>query len=327
MNKNKNFRIEVELPNYNLKVDHNRSVITLGSCFASELNSLMAYYGFDTVRPYGTIYNPMSLANNLKNCLDDELFTEENLLINKSLYFSWCHSGSYYSKHPKLLLKEINDEQARLRKMFSCKPLILVTFGSSIIYTHQKNDKVVANCHKQKSGSFIKSTLSMERIVSAWNEIINELDADFVFTVSPVRHYREGLVENNRSKARLLLAIEEIIKANPKKSNYFPSYEIIMDELRDYRFYKDDWIHPSKEAVEYVWSKFQDSFLTMKAIALNDDISKIRKSLDHRSKFGLTEDHVVFLEGLKMKINKIMDQTPYYSWETELKKIDSQLFK
>ena len=253
------------------------------------------------------------------------LFNEENLLSNKSLYFSWFHSSSYYNKHPKLLLKEINDEQDRIRDIIFNKPIIIVTFGSSVVYTLQKNSKIVANCHKQSNKMFLKSSLSVDTIAYAWSNIIAKIDADFIFTVSPVRHYRDGLIENNRSKSRLFLAIEKIIKDNPDKSNYFPSYEIIMDELRDYRFYKEDWIHPSQEAVNYVWSNFQNSLLTTKSKALINEISKVRKSLNHRSKYGMTEDHQVFLENLKLKINSLKEETPHYTWKKELKKINSQL--
>lgn len=325
MNKIANFRNEVEVQNLDVELDHNRIVYSFGSCFSNQMIKYFENNGFRTFSPFGTIYNPITISNNIKKALGENLYSINDLVQLNEVFFSWHHSGKYFDFDSKNLLNKINNELISNSENLKKRPLVLVTFGSSIVYKLKSNGLVVGNCHKLKSSLFEKTKLSIKEITVEWSKIISSLDADFIFTVSPVRHIRNGLVENNRSKSILLLAVEELCKLNPNNTSYFPSYEIMIDELRDYRFYKNDWVHPSQEAVDFIWSKFSSSLFSSSSLKINNEVKKIRLALAHQSNYGMTKDHRLFLKKLKISIIDIKKKTPLYDWEKEIKLINEQL--
>lgn len=327
MTKIKNFRNVVTIPRSPFKMTYNKSILLMGSCFSNQMYQYFVNNCFSTLSPFGTIYNPISIADNIIKCLNAEDFTENDIIQYKEVFFSWYHSGKYYAESENLLINEINNEAKLVSKYLLSNPVIMTTFGSSIVYSLDSKDSIVANCHKQPASLFIYRKLAVSEIVEKWTAIINRLDADFVFTVSPVRHYKNGLVENNRSKAALFLAIEQLCKLFPKKVSYFPSYEIMIDELRDYRFYGKDWVHPSAEAVEYIWDKLSSSIFSASEFKLIDKISNIRKQLAHRPNYGITKEHLEFLQKIKKDIIDIKSLTPHYDWSEEIALINQQLEK
>ena len=311
-----NFRTEVSIQKSSLELNHNRPILSYGSCFAFEIFKKLRNYGFHIQHPGGVIYNPISILDIILRGLNNISYVSKDLVINRNTHFSWFHNGKdYHDVSSEKLIHQLNDENTIVKELFKNKPLILITFGTAIVHELQSTSQIVANCHKQNSTLFRKRKLTVEEITTPWKNLIQQVDAEFIFTVSPVRHLKDGLVENNLSKSALLLAVEKIISAFPDKSTYFPSYEILLDELRDYRFYDSDWIHPSQEAVDYIWEKFSRSFIADYNQKLILEIEKIRKDLNHKILFEIDKE---FYKKLLKKIQLIKPKTPHYTWEHEI---------
>ena len=322
---NKKFRNEISIPKYGLEINHNRPLISFGSCFSKHIHNYLEYCGFGAEYHYGTIYNPISIADNLKKCLEKLEFKSDDLTLLNEIYLSWYHSGTIFNQNKDILLQKINENQKLVLKTLNNNPVVIITFGSAYVYSLKSNGKIVANCHKKPNTLFKKRKLSIQQIVTKWTDFIHKTDAEFIFTVSPVRHLKDGFVENNRSKSVLLLAIEQLCNSFPKKVNYFPSYEIMIDELRDYRFYAKDWVHPSKEAVDFICQKFSESFFKNETTKIVDNIIKIRHKLAHRPIYGLTNNYVDFLNKTLDDISNVKEKTKLYDWSHEVNKINQQL--
>ena len=317
MSLTQNFRTEVNLTSKSKNNNHLDQFLLIGSCFATEMSLFFKKYCFGYLNPYGTIYNPISLADNFEKLISKESFNERNLVKNNGVFLSWNHSGKYYSNRSDLLLKKINKEQDDVFKMLKSNSNLFITFGTSKLYIHKENNQVVANCHKYMNTIFNTRRATVNEVVDPWRSIIKKIDNPVIFTVSPVRHVREGLVENNLNKSVLLLAIDQLCKEFPEKVSYFPSYEILIDELRDYRFYSKDWVHPSQEAKEFIWNKLSNIIFSEKTKKLNIEIYKIRTSLAHQPKFGINTEYLSFLNKILQKIKKIKSNTPNYLWKDE----------
>ena len=312
-----NFRTEVNLTSKSKNNNHLDQFLLIGSCFATEMSLFFKKYCFGFLNPYGTIYNPISLADNFEKLISKESFNERNLVNNNGVFLSWNHSGKYYSNRSDLLLKKINKEQDDAFKMLKSNSSLFITFGTSKLYIHKESNQVVANCHKHMKTIFNTRRATVDEVVESWRSIIKKIDNPVIFTVSPVRHLSEGLVENNLNKSVLLLAIDQLSKEFPEKVSYFPSYEILIDELRDYRFYSKDWVHPSEEAKEFIWNKLSNIIFSEKTKKLNIEIYKIRTSLAHQPKFGINTEYLSFLNKILQKIKKIKSNTPNYLWKDE----------
>ena len=322
-----NFRTEVDFKDSLKCFDHSNSFILIGSCFSLEMSKLFKQNCFNVLNPYGTIYNPISVAFNIKKLLNNQPFTQKDIIKNDDVYLSWNHSGKYYNNDSQLLLKKINQEQNDIFNLIQKKATLIITFGTSYLYELEESNKVVANCHKQSKELFLKRRCSIIEIVNSWREVLKNTKNKVILTVSPVRHLKEGLVKNNLSKSVLLLAIDQLCKEFSDRVSYFPSYELLMDELRDYRFYGKDWIHPSAEAVDFIWKKFTKQHLNKNALDLLLDISKIRSALAHRPKFGVNKEYLIFLERILHKINEIKARTPKYDWKEEISELNILLSK
>jgi len=322
MSLTQNFRTEVNVASKSNNHNHSDKFLLIGSCFATEMSLFFKKYCFGYLNPYGTIYNPISLANNFEKLISKESYNESNLINNSGVFLSWNHSGKYYSNSSDLLLKKINEQQEEVFKILKSNSVIFITFGTSKLYIHKESNQVVANCHKQMKTIFSSRRATVDEVVESWRSILKKIDNTVIFTVSPVRHVREGLVENNLNKSVLLLAIDLLCKEFPEKVSYFPSYEILIDELRDYRFYSYDWIHPSEEAKEFIWNKLSDVLLSEKSKNLNLEIHKIRTSLAHKPKFGINNEYLSFLNKTHQKIKDIKVKTPNYLWNDEEKTIN-----
>jgi len=312
-----NFRTEVNLTSKSKNNNHSDKFLFIGSCFASEMSLFFKKYCFGYLNPYGTIYNPISIAKNLKMLISKDSFNKRNLVKNNGVFLSWNHSGKYYSNSSELLLKKINKEQEDTLKILKSNSNIFITFGTSKVYIHKETNQVVANCHKYMNNIFSTKRATIEEVVESWRFILKKIDNPVVFTVSPVRHIKDGLVENNLNKSVLLLAVNQLCKEFPEKASYFPSYEILIDELRDYRFYSNDWIHPSEEAKEFIWNKLSNIMFSEKTKKLNLEIKKIRSSLSHQPKFGINDEYLSFLNKTLQKIKKVKSSTPNYLWKDE----------
>lgn len=306
----KNFRTEFRINPYHSKVSHSQKVLTIGSCFSEKIGNRLDQFKFQvSVNPFGVIYNPISIFDNLFMALSDQVFDPDLYTQLHEKYFHFhCHSRlNAVSKEELIgLLSQIQKETFRHLQTASH---LFITFGSAFAYRHRKSERLVANCHKIPQRDFKKELLELEQMRGSF-ELFNKSliqvnpDIQIVLTLSPVRHIKEGIPENQLSKSLLRVLCDQLVHSH-SNIGYFPAYELMMDDLRDYRFYKDDLIHPNVMAEEYIWEKFQDSFFDPQTRKLIKEIDQLHKSLSHRPFEPLSSQHGKFLEGLMDKVDSL----------------------
>ena len=266
------------------KFKHGESFVFLGSCFSDELGNIIRSNGFESlVNPGGTIFHPLAIAKLIEWSFDESI--SFRTLQQEDIFFSWELAGSVYGMSANELSMKMEKLRSELRNFLLKANQLFVTFGSALAYKLKSDGEIVANCHKQNSQLFQKENSSVEEIVTRWKSIISLLKKEnpsisIFFTVSPVRHIKDGYIENNRSKARLLLAVEEL--QDESGVFYFPAYEFVLDDLRDYRFFKSDGVHPTPDAVLELWDFFQSSFFTQETIDLLLVWQQIRLAEQHK---------------------------------------------
>lgn len=241
------------------KIGYEDRILMLGSCFSDEIGAQMAQRNMQvTCNPFGTLYNPLSIANAINYQLHQLPLVEYG-----GLWHSMAHHGSFSRPTKEEAEQAINESIEVMQRALNEATVLIVTFGTAWVY--EMNGEVVANCHKMPENWFTRRRLTVEEIVAAWKPVIERYpDKHWIFTVSPIRHIKDGLHENQLSKATLLMAVDQMVNSqwSNGKLHYFPSYEILLDELRDYRFYADDLVHPSSLAVNYIWERFADTYCT-----------------------------------------------------------------
>ena len=276
----------IDIPLSEWKIPVGARVLLVGSCFADEIGEKMVRGGFDAkVNPFGTLYNPASIAASLLRSISEKEYTADSVELIQSesdgMWHSWMHHSSFSSLDVATLVERINGTTHCVADFLREADVLIVTMGTAIIYRLKETGMLVANCHKQLDSLFVRERLNSYDIVDQWEMLLQLLESvnpklKVIFTVSPIRHKRDGYHVNQVSKGILLQGVDEIV--NGKSSNsqcfYFPSYEIMMDELRDYRFYADDMIHPLEKAVEYIWQRFQDTYFDNKT---KDAVAKATK--------------------------------------------------
>lgn len=312
MPKNIKLYTEVPLKNAQFGIDHSDSIFLLGSCFTENIGKRLEELNFLTMmNPFGILYNPLSMATALSYCLDDKRIGEEHLVFHDDLWHSWLHHGSFSRRDKQECIDTCNQAISDAHIFLQTCNTVIITFGSAWYYqlkdgwyagvpacgseTSQTSNiihytSIVANCHKVPASYFEKRLATVDDVVDAWNPIVKRLLAKgvrIIFTVSPVRHQAYGAHGNQLGKAVLLLAIDQIIHQTSyikhhTSPTYFPAYEIVTDELRDYRFYADDMAHPSPLAEQIVWHRFQETFMTQQTIDRCNDYEKINRRNAHR---------------------------------------------
>ncbi len=305
------FSTKVDIPSPSFRISHADKMLMLGSCFTENTGAYLHQYKFKiNINPFGILYNPVSLFNSINRIANREFYNEGELLYRNELYLSLDHHGRFSGHDKKQVVENINKEIEDANTLFKDSRFVFITPGTSFVYRHIEEDRIVANCHKIPNSSFEKKLLELEEIVSAFDKIHLLLkDKTVVFTVSPVRHWRDGAVENQRSKSILIESIHRIIS---KYSNchYFPAYEIVMDELRDYRFYAEDMLHPNATAVKYIWERFGETYFSNETMRINKEIEKINLLLQHRVKNKNTAEEKLFLDHIKKTIEAFKKDHP-----------------
>lgn len=255
----------VTIPRSKWSISHDDRLLLLGSCFTDEIGALLTQHGFHALsNPTGTLYNPLSIAQALNLQYP---ISNLQLVFHDGLWHSMQHHGSFSHADKAVVEQRCQEAEAQLTEGLTKASVIIITFGTSWVY--EQEGRVVANCHKLPEAAFTRRLLSVEEIVATWLPIIQAYpDKHWLFTVSPIRHLRDGLHANQISKGILLQAIDRLVELTD--ATYFPSYEILIDELRDYRFYAEDLCHPSTQAIEYIWERLADTFFSdaTRAIAL-----------------------------------------------------------
>jgi len=303
----------VNITKSHLKLNQQNAITLIGSCFSQNIGDKLAYHKFN-INPifFGTVFNPISICNNLNLLITKQLYTEKDFynFENKKVV-NFNNQFVSFNKNLDKIISEQNIELEKEIKHFNESKTLIITFGTAWIYEFKQTGKIVANCHKIPQNNFTKRLLKVDEIVDAYSNILKQLThLNIIFTVSPVRHTKDGLHENNLSKATLHLAINTLTEQF-KNCNYFPAYELVIDELRDYRFFKDDLVHPSEMAVNYVWKKFGETYFSEETLQLNEQIDKIQKALNHKP-FNLeSEEYGKFKTNLNEQLNKLNKEYPF----------------
>jgi len=318
------FRTLVELPKKELAITYSDKILLLGSCFAQNIGNLLVTNKFNcTVNPFGVLYNPLSIANGL-HCLDSKrTFAEKDLFEYKGLYHSFMHHGSFSASSQYECLENINSCLEPAARQFPELNYLLITFGTAYVYDYKQTGTVVANCHKLPDSAFNRRLLSVEQITDVYIPLIdgmlkNNHNLKLLFSVSPIRHVKDGMHGNQLSKAILLLAIDALKEHFPKHVFYFPSYELVVDELRDYRFYADDMLHPSAVAVTYLWESFGNCYFSKETKQIMKEWGEISKALQHKPFHPGSEQHKFFLSQIVLKINQLKEKCPFLDVEKEI---------
>ena len=314
------FRTEIQKKKAESSISHNDSIMLIGSCFAENIGGKLLEYKFQTnLNPFGILFNPVSIAQSLNILADSFLFNENDLHFYNNEWISFYHHGKFSHPDLKTCLKTINEKLVESRAFLQKTNFLILTLGSTVSYSYKGN--IAANCHKVPQKEFQKQMLDHQDIVSALTNSIEKIkaintDIKLIFTVSPVRYIKNSMTENTLSKAQLIVAVHELIRSI-KDSYYFPAFEIMMDDLRDYRFYNDDMVHPSPMAIDYIWEHFSHTFFDEKTVDLNEQIKDIHLALNHRMKDPYSEESKRFRELQVKKIKQIQAAYPYVDFGKE----------
>lgn len=319
-----NFRTIVELPIFDFKINHSDKCIFIGSCFSENIGAKLLNTKIPTlVNPTGIHYNPYSICNTVESIINLAYATSDNLFHSNGLWYSYSFHSKFSDTNKVKTSQNINDAIFKANSFLKSCKYLFITFGTSYIYVSKENDLVVSNCHRQPSGKFDRKFLEPQDTYKLWVELIEKLQTfnpnlKIIFTVSPVRHWKDGATNNMYSKASLHLAISKLITAKCFSGlYYFPAYEIVNDELRDYRFYADDMLHPSTSAIEYIWERFCNSFFLSETIELNKKIDKIIRASQHRPFNKNTNEYKQFCSKILDDISNIENQYPYMDFSEE----------
>ena len=318
------FRKIITIKSAQIELDHSSEIFVAGSCFVNHIGNRLIQHGFNVSHPFGTLYNPITIAQHFSRINAQQTYTSDDVIQSQEAYYSWHHNNVITHPDKDQLLKDLNQQLSDLKNSFKKSSHIIISLGSAWVYEYPKIG-IVGNCHKISASSFNKRILTVDEIVHGLSAVIDQYpNKTFIFTVSPVRHWADGPEQNTQSKSVLHLATRELTEAFSNCS-YFPSYEIMMDELRDYRFYAKDMLHPSQEAIDYIWSKFIDFSMKDKTKKILLKIEKVRTGLEHRPFQKDSDNHQQFLKSLLKEIEQVIPLTPFYSWEQEIEKVRSQL--
>jgi hypothetical protein len=294
------------------KIDYHSQLLWLGSCFADNMGNQFEQMGFlQLSNPFGILFQPLALQRLVERALQANYFIQTDLVYHNGLWHCFELHSICSNSDPEAMLEQLNAKFTLFRTQLEKATHIGFTLGTAWVYRHLERDEVVANCHKIPQNQFAKELLSVSEIESALQKLIESIQAvnpkvQLLFTVSPVRHSKDGLVENQRSKAQLLVALHQLLETH--KAYYFPAYELLLDELRDYRFYADDLLHPSPLAIRYIWEKWLSISTTPETQTLIAEVEAVQKSRQHRPFNPETEEHRIFLEKLEKRERDLLEK-------------------
>ena len=309
------FRTIVPISKTTKSITYYTPIVSLGSCFAVNMAQKFAYYKFPiTVNPFGVLFHPLAIENILQHTIENSTYTAEDFFLHNELW----HSFDFHSDMSQSSLKEAiqlaNSQQIQLQQALQEASFCFITLGTAWVYIYNSTDTIVANCHKLPSQHFSKRLLSVEEITESLSHITALLkqfnpSITVVFTISPVRHIKDGFFENQVSKSQLFTALYPFI--TDSKSLYFPAYELLLDELRDYRFYANDMVHPSEMAINYIWERLVATYIETATQADMKQVDSIQKGLSHRPFNPETESHQQFLAQLQQKMEAFTMKYPH----------------
>ncbi len=296
-------------------IDYNSKTLLMGSCFAENMGHKLNYFKFDVfTNPYGVLFHPAAIDRIITDCLFQKEYSEEDLVFHNEKWHSFNHHSDFSNRNIEALLATLNLKVQETRKRIQESSHLIITLGTAWVYEEKKTNTIVANCHKIPQSNFNKRLLDFNEICEYLSNTISKIKklnpkAEIIFTLSPIRHLKDGIQENSLSKALLLAAIHKTLSLG---AHYFPAYEIVIDDLRDYRFYKEDMLHPSQVAVDYIWKLFNTSWICNKTKALQKEIQTIQTGLAHKPFDPASEAHQKFLKRLELKIKAVKKEHGIY---------------
>ncbi|MCL9769096.1 GSCFA domain-containing protein [Flavobacterium sp. HXWNR69] len=322
------FTTKIPVQKSSFPIDYDSKIMLLGSCFAENIGKKFSYFKYQaTTNPFGIIFNAVSLEKLIRRVVENKKFTENDIFFHNELWHCYEVHSELSNPDKDLFLSHLNSILESTHRHIAALTHCIITLGTSWVYSNIETHEIVANCHKVPQKQFTKELLSIEQTEKSLENIILLIhsvnpNCHFIFTVSPVRHIKDGFIENTLSKAHLIAAIHSILnkkfstslEVTNQNRNYFPSYEIMMDELRDYRFYAEDMLHPNQTAIDYIWLRFYEHYISESAAKLMEEVDAIQKGLAHRPFNPNTESHQKFLAQLNLKIETIKKKLPHVSF-------------
>jgi lysophospholipase L1-like esterase len=304
-------------------IDYQSKVVLFGSCFVENIGTKLAYFKFKQFQnPFGILFHPLAIANLMQRAIARKKYQQDEVFEQDGVWRCFDGHSDLRSASSEELLHLLNQRLEETRISLETSSHIIITLGTAWVYKHQASGKVVANCHKVPQKQFTKKLLSVAEIEASLQHIIalvQEVNpkAQLIFTISPVRHLKDGFVENQRSKAHLITALHTILssRAQSREIAYFPAYEIMMDELRDYRFYGTDMVHPNPLAVDYIWEKFKLVWISESAYSVMDEVESVQKGLLHRPFNPDSQAHQKFKTSLRTKITYLQERYPFVKFD------------
>jgi hypothetical protein len=316
------FHLEFSPKTFSTLINHQHKLLLIGSCFTENIGTKLKQHKFSVMEnPNGILFNPISISTSISSYIENKQYTKEDLFYENELWNSWQHHSRFSHPNQDECLRMINQSQTTANDFLKTADWVLITLGSAFVY-ELANKEVVANCHKVPTDKFNKKLLSIEEVVNVLNNTIQQLVSfnpklKIIFTISPVRHLREGFVENNRSKAVLIGAVHELVNQS-EKLFYFPAYELVIDDLRDYRFYAEDMVHPNYAATNYVWDKFVSTCIDEPSQQLMKEINGINAATSHKPFNPTSAQHKKFLQTNLEKVNRLKQAYSYINFNEEV---------
>lgn len=317
------FRTEVQVPPFDWKISYEDALFLMGSCFVENIGRQLQEFKFRAeVNPFGVLFNPESIRLALLRMMEDREFDSSDLFEQDGVWNSFSLHSSFASLSASDFLEKANSALRRASSSLAKADVLFVTWGTAWVY--RLNGEVVANCHKQPSSLFSREQLSVESIVASYSDLLSKLcerneRLKMVLTVSPIRHWKDGAHGNQLSKSVLLLAADVLVRRFPDKVFYFPSYEIMMDDLRDYRFYASDLLHPGEQAIQYLWERFSECFFSEKAHGLMGEVERVVRAASHRPFNPNSLPHRKFMEQTLAKVALLESEYPFLDLSAERK--------
>ncbi|MFE3868883.1 GSCFA domain-containing protein [Flavobacterium sp. LS2P90] len=310
------FRTQIAISKSNYPIDYNSKIMSLGSCFAVNMAEKLDYFKFqNSCNPVGILFHPLAIEKLIDFAVSGKQFTDNDIFFHNERWHCFDVHSDLSNSNKKELIYNLNAIIKSINQQIKESTHFIITYGTSWVYRNIKSDSIVANCHKVPQKQFKKELLSVEKIKKSVTNTVKLIhavnpDCKIIFTVSPVRHIKDGFVENQWSKANLISAIHSVINTDYCKliTEYFPSYEIMMDELRDYRFYAEDMLHPNQVAIDYIWERFKETSISETVFSAMDEVESIQKSLLHKPFNPDSESHLKFESKLREKITKLENQ-------------------
>ncbi|WP_299103415.1 GSCFA domain-containing protein [uncultured Winogradskyella sp.] len=311
--------IPLKSPQHN-QIDYSSKLLLFGSCFSENIGAKFEYFKFqNTVNPFGILFHPLAIENLVTRAINKDYYSKNELYFHNEQWSCLDAHSKLNTASKEDLLHSLNYHIDKTYDQLKSATHVIITLGTGWVYRHIASDKIVANCHKLSQKHFLKELLSVEQITESLEAIVSLIksvnpEVSFLFTVSPVRHIKDGFVENTQSKSHLLTAIHQVVEPR-EQFYYFPSYEIMMDELRDYRFYKSDMLHPNTTAVNYIWEKFTTVWLSKDALETLEKVSSIQSRKAHRPFNSNSQAHQDFLNKLQKDIENLKLEYSFFDFK------------